>query len=48
MAVQPFREEVICKFAGLLESTDAFGDFEVDPSIIGKFSEIVVINKPVV
>ena len=44
MVFQLFSDEVVSKFTSLFESIDAFGDFEVYPPIIGKLSEIILIN----
>ncbi len=45
MWVQPFCEEVTCKFPQLLEALDALSDFKIYPSIVFIFSEIVLIDE---
>ena len=39
------RQEVIGKFAGLLEAIDTFGDLEVHPAIVCQCGEIVFVNE---
>ncbi len=45
VCLQSLCDKIIGKFPGLLEAVDAFGDFEVHPTVVDVLFKVVLVNE---